>query len=66
MEKILIMAYMGTGKTELEKKYNNVVDFDFRNCNTLFIDIDKKVESLKDKEKKELQKYLMKIQEILS
>ena len=47
-------------------EYVNVVDFDFRNCNTLFIDIDKKVESLKDKEKKELQKYLMKIQEILS
>lgn len=47
-------------------EYVNVVDFDFRNYNTLFIDIDKKVESLKDKEKKELQKYLMKIQEILN
>lgn len=47
-------------------EYVNVVDFDFRNCNTLFIDIDKKVESLKDKEKKELQKHLIKIQEILS
>lgn len=47
-------------------EYVNMVDFDFRNYNTLFIDIDKKVESLKDKEKKELQKYLMKIQEILS
>lgn len=47
-------------------EYVNTIDFDFRNYNTLFIDIDKKVESLKDKEKKELQKYLMKIQEILS
>lgn len=47
-------------------EYVNTIDFDFRNYNTLFIDIDKKVESLKDKEKKELQKYLIKIQEILS
>ena len=47
-------------------EYVNTIDFDFRNYNTLFIDIDKKVESLKDKEKKELQKYLMKIQEILN
>ena len=47
-------------------EYVNVANFDFRNYNTLFIDIDKKVESLKDKEKKELQKYLMKIQEILN
>lgn len=47
-------------------EYVNVANFDFRNYNTLFIDIDKKVESLKDKEKKELQKHLMKIQEILN
>lgn len=55
-------------KTIISEKieYINVVDFDFKNYNTLFIDIDKKAESLKDKEKKELQKYLMKIQEILS
>ncbi|MCX3068369.1 hypothetical protein OQE61_12770 [Cetobacterium somerae] len=46
-------------------EYTDIVDFDFRNYNTLFIDIDKKVEGLKEKEKKELQKYLMKIQEIL-
>lgn len=30
MEKLLIMAYMGTGKTELENRYDNVVDFDFQ------------------------------------
>ena len=30
MEKILVMSYMGTGKTELEKLYKNVVDFDFQ------------------------------------
>ncbi len=30
MTKILIMAYMGTGKTELENKYENIVDFDFQ------------------------------------
>lgn len=47
-------------------EYINITNFDFRNYNTLFIDIDKKVESLKDKEKKELQKYLIKIQEILN
>ncbi|MCJ8343767.1 MAG: hypothetical protein MJH09_13135 [Cetobacterium sp.] len=46
-------------------EYSNINDFDFRNYNTLFIDIDKKVKNLKDKEKKELQKYLIKIQEIL-
>ena len=55
-------------KTTISEKieYVNVIDFDFKNYNTLFIDIDKKVERLKDKEKKELQKHLMKIQEILS
>lgn len=33
MEKILVLAYPGSGKTELEKQYENVVDFehqDFR------------------------------------
>jgi len=29
-EKILIMAYMGTGKTELEQRYENIADFDFQ------------------------------------
>ncbi len=55
-------------KTVIPEKieYTNSIDFDFRNYNTLFTDIDKKVESLKDKEKKELQKYLLKIQEILN
>jgi len=36
MEKILIMAYMGTGKTELEKKYENVVDFDFQDYKYIY------------------------------
>lgn len=55
-------------KTTIPEKieYNNIIDFDFRNCNTLFIDIEKKIENLKEKEKKELQKYLIKIQEILN
>ncbi|MHA4987916.1 hypothetical protein [Cetobacterium somerae] len=46
-------------------EYVNVIDFDFSNYNTLFSDLDKKVENLKEKEKKELQKYLKKIEEIL-
>lgn len=36
MEKILIMAYMGTGKTELEKRYKNVVDFDFQDYKYIY------------------------------
>ncbi len=36
MEKILIMAYMGTGKTELEKQYENVVDFDFQDYKYIY------------------------------
>lgn len=36
MEKMLIMAYMGTGKTELENKYNNVVDFDFQDYKYIY------------------------------
>ena len=36
MEKILIMAYMGTGKTELEKGYENVVDFDFQDYKYIY------------------------------
>lgn len=54
-------------KTTISEKieYNDIIDFDFRNCNTLFIDIEKKIENLKEKEKKELQKHLKKIEEIL-
>ncbi len=36
MEKILIMAYMGTGKTELANKYGNVVDFDFQDYKYIY------------------------------
>ncbi len=36
MEKILIMAYMGTGKTELENMCDNVVDFDFQDYKYIY------------------------------
>lgn len=36
MEKLLIMAYMGTGKTEAEKRYDNVVDFDFQDYKYIY------------------------------
>lgn len=36
MEKLLIMAYMGTGKTELENRYDNVVDFDFQDYKYIY------------------------------
>ena len=29
MQKLLIMAYMGTGKIETENRYENVIDLDF-------------------------------------
>ncbi len=36
MERLLIMAYMGTGKTELENRYQNVVDFDFQDYKYIY------------------------------
>lgn len=36
MEKLLIMAYMGTGKTELENRYDNVIDFDFQDYKYIY------------------------------
>lgn len=36
MEKLLIMAYMGTGKTECEKRYKNVIDFDFQDYKYIY------------------------------
>lgn len=36
MDKLLIMAYMGTGKTELENNYANVVDFDFQDYKYIY------------------------------
>lgn len=34
--KILILAYMGTGKTELERRYNNVIDLDFQDYKYIY------------------------------
>lgn len=36
MEKLFILAYMGTGKTELEKRYDNVVDLDFQDYKFIY------------------------------
>lgn len=36
MAKLLIMAYMGTGKTELENRYDNIVDFDFQDYRYIY------------------------------
>lgn len=36
MERLLIMAYMGTGKTELENRCENVVDFDFQDYKYIY------------------------------
>lgn len=43
MKKILIMAYMGTGKTELQNRYENVIDFDFQDYKYIY---DEKVRHL--------------------
>lgn len=34
--KLLILAYMGTGKTQLEKHYKNVVDLDFQDYKYIY------------------------------
>lgn len=34
--KLLILAYMGTGKTELECRYNNVIDLDFQDYKYIY------------------------------
>ncbi len=36
MDKLIILAYMGTGKTELEKRYDNVIDFDFQDYKYIY------------------------------
>lgn len=36
MEKILVMAYMGTGKTELANRYESVIDFDFQDYKYIY------------------------------
>lgn len=35
-DKLLILAYMGTGKTQLEKHYKNVVDLDFQDYKYIY------------------------------
>lgn len=34
--KLLILAYMGTGKMELESRYENVVDLDFQDYKYIY------------------------------
>lgn len=34
--KLLVLAYMGTGKTELEKHYDNVIDLDFQDYKYIY------------------------------
>ena len=53
-------------KIEDKREYSNFIEFDFKEYKNIFFDFDKKIESLKERDKKELQKYLIKIQEILS
>lgn len=48
-----------------EEKWN-IIDFSFNDYINLFSDFDKKIETLKEKEKLELQKYLEKINKILN
>ena len=36
MQKLLIMAYMGTGKTEMENRYKNVIDLDFQDYKYIY------------------------------
>lgn len=36
MNKLLILAYMGTGKTELEYRYKNVIDLDFQDYKYIY------------------------------
>lgn len=35
-DKLLVLAYMGTGKTELEHRYSNVVDLDFQDYKYIY------------------------------
>ncbi|MCQ9627827.1 hypothetical protein HS141_12925 [Cetobacterium somerae] len=53
-------------KIEDKREYSNFIEFDFKNYKNIFFDFDKKIESLKEKEKIELQKHLKKIEEILN
>lgn len=51
---------------EVKEENWNLIDFSFKNYINLFSDFDKKIETLKEKEKLELQKYLEKINKILN
>lgn len=51
---------------ECEEESWNLIDFSFKNYINLFSNFDKKIETLKEKEKIELQKYLEKINKILN
>lgn len=51
---------------ELKEENRDLIDFSFKNYINLFSDFDKKIETLKEKEKIELQKYLEKINKILN
>lgn len=51
---------------ECKEESWNLIDFSFKNYINLFSDFDKKIETLKEKEKIELQKYLEKINKILN
>lgn len=46
--------------------YKENISFNFEIYNKLFVDLDKKIVNLKDKDRKELQKYLIKIEELLN
>lgn len=35
-EKILVLAYMGSGKTEIEKRYSNACDIDFQDFKFIY------------------------------
>jgi len=35
-EKILVLAYMGSGKTEAEKRYSNILDIDFQDFKFIY------------------------------
>ncbi|MGL5745861.1 MAG: hypothetical protein ACRCXX_12055 [Cetobacterium sp.] len=51
---------------EAKEENWNIIDFSFNDYINLFSDFDKKIETLKEKEKLELQKYLEKINKILN
>lgn len=57
---------INTKNIGLKEEKLDLIDFSFKNYINLFSDFDKKIETLKEKEKIELQKYLEKINKILN